>query len=72
MTTPTPPIDIQPLVDRFHGNQSELARHLHIHHSRINKALRTGITIHTADKWAIRLGYHPTEIWADWYQKENA
>ena len=30
----------------------------------------SGLTIWQADKYAIKLGMHPSEIWTDWYDKQ--
>ena len=36
-------------------------------------ALLNGLTDRQADRWAIRLGYHPIEIWPTWCdEKEQA
>ncbi len=29
-----------------------------------------GLTIWQADKYAIKLGMHPQQIWTDWYDKQ--
>lgn len=33
--------------------------------SQIGKWRRIGLDIYSADKWAVKLGYHPYEIWGD-------
>jgi hypothetical protein len=32
-------------------------------------AINEGLTDRQADTWAIRCGYHPAEIWPDWFEK---
>lgn len=44
-------------------------RHGAINTNLISKWTRKGIDIYAADRWCIRMGYHPSEIWGqDFYQ----
>lgn len=33
----------------------------------LHRAAQTGLTDRQADWWAIRLGFHPGEVWPDWF-----
>lgn len=38
-------------------------------HDRLSRALATGLTVWTADRYAMALGFHPCEVWGDvWWQ----
>lgn len=44
-------------------------RHGAINTNLISKWSRFGIDIYAADRWCVKMGYHPTEIWGqDFYQ----
>lgn len=46
--------DPRDLCEHLNVTQSELARRVGVHHSRVNKAIKQGgITRYTADRWAI-------------------
>lgn len=36
--------------------------------SSVYKWMRSGLTVKAADQVAVRLGYHPGEIWPEWWQ----
>lgn len=45
-------------------------RHTAINTNLISKWRSNGIDLYAADKWCIKLGYHPIEIWGqDFYQQ---
>lgn len=33
---------------------------------RLYRLRRTGRSVDQADRWAVRLGFHPAELWPDW------
>lgn len=66
-----PLLDMFLKVDTKEGRQEFMDR-LDIDHSRFI-ALRKPdamISANYADKYAIRLGYHPCQIWSDWFERE--
>lgn len=57
-------LDAQPLLDRLTRDGRLNA----VDNSKISSWRKGGIAIYSADKWCIRLGYHPIEIWGqDFY-----
>ena len=68
-------------LERIAAKQRQRARHaalgglsgLHQRLPDVNvyRAARQGLTVNEADRWAIRLGYMPQEIWDDWYDHET-
>ena len=57
-------LDGQPLIDRLTRDGRLNA----VENSKISGWRKNGIGIYAADKWCIRLGYHPIEIWGqDFY-----
>jgi hypothetical protein len=57
-------LDGQPLIDRLTRDGRLSA----VENSKISGWRKDGIGIYSADKWCIRLGYHPIEIWGqDFY-----
>ncbi|CAB5217700.1 hypothetical protein UFOVP209_6 [uncultured Caudovirales phage] len=61
---------IEPLLDitgitRF----THLARAVRANGVTASSALNEGLTDRQADNWAIRCGYHPAEIWPEWFEK---
>jgi hypothetical protein len=57
-------LDAQPLISRL-TRDGRLAA---VENSKISSWRKDGIGIYSADKWCIRLGYHPIEIWGqDFY-----
>jgi hypothetical protein len=37
--------------------------------STVTAAARHGCTEMQADRWAVACGYHPAEVWSDWYSE---
>lgn len=62
---------LEPLIDRY-GGVSALARALGVHRANATRWRRDGITMNTADRIAVRLGWHPVEIWPEWYAVTTA
>ncbi len=57
-------LDAQPLIDRLTRDGRLNA----VENSKISEWRKNGIGIYPADKWCIRLGYHPIEVWGqDFY-----
>lgn len=50
-----------------HGNLSELALRSGYSPRTIHRWKTNGIPLHSADQLACRLGYHPANIWPDWF-----
>ena len=48
-----------------HSSILELARALDVHPWVVHRAVREGLTVHMADRWACKVGVHPTFIWGD-------
>lgn len=67
----------KPLLDKFlkgetaRDRQSFMER-VGIDHARLIALQTPGqmISSNYADKYAIRLGYHPCQIWPDWFERE--
>jgi hypothetical protein len=51
----------EPLIQRLTSD----GRTSPITNRQLNKWLRIGLDLYTADRWAVKLGYHPYEIWGD-------
>ena len=64
----------QPLIDAAeHLNVPVVPRAVGASGTTWTHALHNGLTDRQADRWAIRLGYHPIEIWPTWCdEKEQA
>lgn len=67
----------EPLLKQFLKMDSKEARQefmqrLGIDHSRLIALQKPGqkISANYADMYAIRLGYHPCQIWPDWFEHE--
>ena len=54
---------LQPLADAV-GGRAELADR--IDSGNVSIGMRDGLSDHQADQWAVRLGYHPEQIWPGW------
>ena len=51
------------------GYQGKMTRLCRVHQSQVARALRDGsVTIATADRLAVALGVHPSEVWAEWWE----
>jgi hypothetical protein len=48
-------------------NASALARRLGEPRTTIHRWRRCGVRLFTADRLAIHLGYHPSEVWPEWW-----
>lgn len=57
---------IDGLVARFETS-SEFADAIGANRRHVADALDHGVRWQTADRWACRLGVHPSEIWSDWF-----
>jgi hypothetical protein len=45
-----------------------IADYLGMARNNIEHARRRGLSFDQCDRWAIRLGYHPAELWPDWME----
>jgi hypothetical protein len=59
-------LPLQPLTSRYE-NMSALARALGADRAQVGRWERTGVSPCTADRLAIRLGFHPVELWPEWF-----
>lgn len=66
MSEPSARFSADPLIDRF-GSVSAFARALGVDRANATRWRRDGIPVDTADCIAVRLGWHPVEIWPEWY-----
>lgn len=56
--------DVEPLIQRVGvGRATELFG------DELRKARRAGLTDNKADRWAVRAGLHPEEVWPGWCEK---
>jgi hypothetical protein len=62
-------------TERATGGANKLARLIQVHPSAMTRARGPQggmLTVHQADEWAVRLGYHPWEIWGDqWFDPDS-
>jgi hypothetical protein len=54
---------LQPLLDACGLTSAVLAAHLHVGGNAVTLAARSGLSDRQADRWAIRLGFHPLLVW---------
>jgi hypothetical protein len=47
---------------------SKLARRLDLDRGWVLRCRRFGLTSRQADRWAIRAGLHPDDVWPDWWE----
>lgn len=52
-------LDATPLIDRLTRDERLAA----VENSRLNQWRKVGLDLYAADRWCIRLGYHPIEVW---------
>lgn len=58
-------LDAEPLINKLHKDGRVGA----VSAARMRDWRKGGIDLFIADKWCVRLGYHPYEIWGqDFYQ----
>ena len=67
----------RPLIEKFcnteeRGEQTAFAKRLGFEYGRITLLLKPEylISVYKADEYAVRLGYHPANIWPDWFDEE--
>ena len=78
-------LPIEPLLDAYqirsishlheHNryNVTVVAEVLGVHRTSVMCAIRDGVTLVRADRWACKLGFHPLAIWGDdYFMKERA
>jgi len=53
-------------------NPTALGRKVSGSGSAVRIAAQLGLTDQEADRWAIRCGLHPAEVWPDWHAWEGA
>lgn len=46
---------------------NQLAMRIGVRQSTLSRALVAGCTDEQADRWAVALGFHPSEVWPEWY-----
>lgn len=57
---------LQPLLDAAELSRSGLQTVSKASGEDLRIAAEEGLTVAQADKWAVRCGFHPAEIWVDW------
>ena len=57
--------DLARLVDE--SSAAELAERLRISARTVHRYRHRGLTVLQADRLAVAAGFHPAEIWPDWY-----
>lgn len=65
-------LSVAPLLERFEGNASDLARAAGVNASAVTRWKERGLSLAQADDIAVRLGLHPMEVWPDFYDDEAA
>lgn len=62
--------DLQEVLSDAAGHEvgaSEIALRLGVSRAAASRARWEGLTEMTADRWAVAAGYHPSEVWVDWW-----
>ena len=52
-------LDAQVLIDRLDADGRWYDRNM------ARRLIQEGVSVYAADRWAVRYGYHPYEIWGD-------
>ena len=67
---PFAPIDewlpTAPKCNRWDGDSVSLAERLGINDGVLSRLRRSGLTMEQADRFALRLGTHPSRLWPSW------
>lgn len=58
-------------IERRYGNMLNAARAHDIDPSQLTAVCSEMHAFYAADRWSIRFGFHPCEIWPDWFQIED-
>jgi hypothetical protein len=66
MRPPSPRLPLEPLV-RMYGSIGNLAAAVGRERTAVGKWSERGLTPLWADRVAVALGMHPTEVWPEWY-----
>lgn len=61
------PFDFDSLLCHARLNMMDASRSLDVVRVQLYRWRRYGLTVDQADDLAASLGYHPSEIWPDWY-----
>ena len=70
MSTPRP-YPLQPLLDAAGITRSQLQKRTKTSGADMCKSGREGCTLSQADRWAVRCGFHPIEVWQDLWIDEG-
>jgi hypothetical protein len=63
---------LQPLQDASGLPDESFSRRLHVSGHALTTAAEQGLTDVQADRWAVRLGWHPMSVWGwDWIDAAN-
>lgn len=61
----------EPLLERIGGGgPTDLATALAISHRHAERLIAHGLTDVQADRFAVRIGLHPSMVWVDWWDIE--
>jgi hypothetical protein len=63
-------VPLAPLIEAA-GGRGPLARIVRASGSTMKRAAADGITLDRADRWAVALGRHPSEVWPEWSMEEQ-
>lgn len=62
-------LSIEPLLERLEADSvAAAARRLDVDRTRLYQWRRAGLTVARADVLAIAAGFHPGEVWPEWWQ----
>lgn len=61
------PFPIAPLLELTGLSLSRLALRVGASGSVVSRAKGAGLTDAQADRWAVACGFHPSEVWPDWF-----
>jgi hypothetical protein len=59
-------LPLAPLLEQT-GNALALSRTLRAHPRQVQRWRRDGIPVFSADQAAVQLGFHPAELWPEWW-----
>lgn len=61
---PAPRWPVEPLTDRLRYP----TRDLNVSSAELARQTTTGLSDAMADRWAVRCGFHPSEVWPEWHE----
>lgn len=68
MRRPDSRLTVEPLAAVLGTDSATLlARRIGVSDRQVRRAKTEGLTVDTADRWAIAAGHHPGLVWPDWW-----